>query len=93
MAEYDTVLIRYGELTTKGKNRKDFIRKLDQNIRGILKDFEGLVFRRGYDRYAREERRFGTMEAAQGYIDQVLKEMGVQRGIFAFQPENPEKHR
>ena len=32
MAEYDTVLIRYGELTTKGKNRKDFIRKLDQNI-------------------------------------------------------------
>ncbi|MBR2761962.1 MAG: tRNA 4-thiouridine(8) synthase ThiI, partial [Solobacterium sp.] len=51
MAIYDTVLIRYGELTTKGKNRKDFIRKLDQNIRGILKDFEGLQFRRGYDRY------------------------------------------
>ena len=51
MAIYDTVLIRYGELTTKGKNRKDFIRKLDQNIRGILKDFEGLQFKRGYDRY------------------------------------------
>lgn len=51
MAEYDTVLIRYGELTTKGKNRKDFIRKLDQNIRGILKGFDGLEFHRGYDRY------------------------------------------
>lgn len=51
MAEYDTVLIRYGELTTKGKNRKDFIRKLDQNIRGILKDFEGLSYRRTYDRF------------------------------------------
>ena len=51
MAEYDTILIRYGELTTKGKNRKDFVRKLDQNIRGILKDFTALKFQRGYDRY------------------------------------------
>lgn len=51
MAEYDTVLIRYGELTTKGKNRKDFIRKLDRNIRAILKDYEQLEFRRTYDRY------------------------------------------
>ncbi|MBR2677452.1 MAG: tRNA 4-thiouridine(8) synthase ThiI [Solobacterium sp.] len=51
MAEYDTVLIRYGELTTKGKNRKDFIRKLDQNIRGILKEYERLEFRRAYDRF------------------------------------------
>ncbi|MBQ1440169.1 MAG: tRNA 4-thiouridine(8) synthase ThiI, partial [Solobacterium sp.] len=50
MAEYDTVLIRYGELTTKGKNRKDFIRKLDNNIRGILRDFEQLEYRRTYDR-------------------------------------------
>ena len=51
MAEYDTVLIRYGELTTKGKNRKDFIRKLDNNIRGILREFEGLEYRRTYDRF------------------------------------------
>ena len=51
MAEYDTVLIRYGELTTKGKNRKDFIRKLDQNIRHILKDFDQLEYRRSYDRF------------------------------------------
>ncbi len=50
MAEYDTVLIRYGELTTKGKNRKDFIRKLEQNIRGILKPYEALEYRRTYDR-------------------------------------------
>ena len=50
MAEYDTVLIRYGELTTKGKNRKDFIRKLDSNIRGILKDVPNLEYRRTYDR-------------------------------------------
>ena len=51
MAEFDTVLIRYGELTTKGKNRRDFIRKLDQNIRHILAPFEGLEYRRSYDRF------------------------------------------
>ena len=50
MAEYDTVLIRYGELTTKGKNRKDFIRKLDNNIHGILREFTQLEYRRTYDR-------------------------------------------
>jgi len=47
---YDTVLVRYGELTTKGKNRKDFIKKLDQNIRFILKDLPNLEFQRTYDR-------------------------------------------
>ncbi len=51
MAEYDTVLIRYGELTTKGRNRKDFIRKLDQNIRHMLKEYEGLEYQRAYDRF------------------------------------------
>ena len=50
MVNYDTVLIRYGELSTKGKNRKDFIRKLDQNIRHMLKDFPKLTYQRTYDR-------------------------------------------
>ena len=30
MVNYDTVLIRYGELSTKGKNRKDF--SIKQNL-------------------------------------------------------------
>ena len=51
MAEFDTVLIRYGELTTKGKNRKDFIRCLDRNIRRILSDYPDLTFQRNYDRF------------------------------------------
>ncbi len=50
MVNYDTVLIRYGELSTKGKNRKDFIRKLDQNIRHMLKDFPALTYQRTFDR-------------------------------------------
>ncbi len=50
MGRYDTVLIRYGELSTKGKNRKDFIRKLYQNIQRILADFPNLAYRRTHDR-------------------------------------------
>lgn len=50
MVKYDTVLIRYGELSTKGKNRKDFIKKLDKNIRRMLKDYPNLSFKRTYDR-------------------------------------------
>ena len=42
MVNYDTVLIRYGELSTKGKNRKEFIKRLDKNIRNMLKDFPSL---------------------------------------------------
>ena len=50
MVKYDTVLVRFGELSTKGKNRKDFIKRLDRNIRHILRDFKDLEFRRTYDR-------------------------------------------
>ncbi len=50
MVNYDTVLVRYGELSTKGKNKKDFIRRLDSNIKWILRDHEKLEYRRTYDR-------------------------------------------
>ena len=50
MVKYDTVLIRYGELSTKGKNRKDFIRKLEKNIRFALRDYKDLTYRRTHDR-------------------------------------------
>ena len=32
------ILIRYGELTTKGRNRKDFIQQLKYNIKYIFSD-------------------------------------------------------
>lgn len=47
-AEY--ILIRYGELTTKGKNRRLFIKKLLDNIQQILKAFESLSYEATYDR-------------------------------------------
>ena len=37
---YDHILVRYGELTTKGKNRKDFTRKLLNNTKNTLAGFE-----------------------------------------------------
>ncbi len=48
--KYEYILVRYGELTTKGKNRKDFVNKLSRNIRTALKPFEGLEYKVTYDR-------------------------------------------
>ena len=46
MVHYDTVLVRFGELTTKGKNRMNFVQRLYQNIKYALKDFEQLEYRK-----------------------------------------------
>ncbi|MEJ6400390.1 tRNA uracil 4-sulfurtransferase ThiI [Nicoliella lavandulae] len=37
--QYSEIMVRYGELSTKGKNRKDFIKQLGKNIRHVLHDF------------------------------------------------------
>ena len=49
MVKYDTVLIRYGELSTKGKNRRDFITRLFTNIKYMLRDYPALTYRKTYD--------------------------------------------
>ena len=41
--QYDHIIVRYGELSTKGKNRKEFTRQLTQNIRKRLSDHESLT--------------------------------------------------
>lgn len=50
MIKYDTVLIRYGELSTKGKNRKLFVTKLLNNIKTSLDDLDNLEYRQTYER-------------------------------------------
>jgi thiamine biosynthesis protein ThiI len=37
--QYDHILIRYGELSLKGKNRSKFIDKLKANLKGKLREF------------------------------------------------------
>lgn len=44
------ILIRYGELTTKGRNRKDFILRLKNNIKYIFSDLAPLTIRAERDR-------------------------------------------
>lgn len=48
--KYDHILVRFGEISTKGKNRKKFIEKLRQHIRFVLKDFEALKLASDRDR-------------------------------------------
>ena len=48
--ECNHILVRFGELTTKGKNRKLFIRKLCSNTKEILKSFPRLKYELSFDR-------------------------------------------
>ena len=49
MINYDHIMVRFGELSTKGKNKKDFINTLATNINNALKDFKELTFETRYD--------------------------------------------
>ena len=40
--KYDHIMVRFGELSTKGKNKQDFIKVLAKNIRAALSDFKGV---------------------------------------------------
>ncbi|MDY2575732.1 MAG: THUMP domain-containing protein, partial [Bacilli bacterium] len=40
----ELIMVRYGELSTKGKNRNDFIRLLADNIKRMLKKFTNLTY-------------------------------------------------
>jgi thiamine biosynthesis protein ThiI len=50
MMDYKYVVIRYGEIGTKGKNKKDFIKCLYNNIKNSLKKNKNLRFYNRYDR-------------------------------------------
>lgn len=47
---YDHILVRFGELSTKGKNKKDFIKRLLLNVKHALRDFDKLTYERTHDR-------------------------------------------
>ncbi|MGY0693058.1 tRNA uracil 4-sulfurtransferase ThiI [Virgibacillus sp. FSP13] len=44
--EFDHILIRYGEMALKGKNRKKFIVQLQNNVRRKLKEFPNVTVKR-----------------------------------------------
>lgn len=39
---YSEILVRYGELTLKGKNKKSFVKKLKANVKSVLKDIDNV---------------------------------------------------
>ncbi|MGM9948341.1 tRNA uracil 4-sulfurtransferase ThiI [Floccifex sp.] len=47
---YDHILIRYGELSLKGKNRNSFIKQLYDNVRKACTGFPSLEFEKQHDR-------------------------------------------
>lgn len=50
MMIWKEILIRYGELSTKGRNKMDFIRRLRENIRHAFADLGHLHIRTERDR-------------------------------------------
>lgn len=48
--KYDHILIRYGELSLKGKNRKVFYNKLHENVRHHLKAYPDIIIKTTRDR-------------------------------------------
>ena len=46
---YDHIVVRYGELSTKGKNRKEFTRQLTNNIKKRLQDHKALTYNTLHD--------------------------------------------
>ena len=49
MINYSHIMVRFGELSTKGKNKKDFIRILADNIKRGLVDYKELSYEIRYD--------------------------------------------
>jgi len=47
---YDHILIRYGEISTKGKNRGAFVEKLRKNVKYVLKNLSNIQIRASRDR-------------------------------------------
>lgn len=48
--QYDEIMVRYGELSTKGKNKKYFITKLAQNVRAACHDLPLVSVQANHDR-------------------------------------------
>lgn len=48
--KYSEIMVRYGELSTKGKNRRSFIMQLAQNVRQALSDFPEIKIHAERDR-------------------------------------------
>ncbi len=93
--KYTEVMVRYGELSTKGKNRKDFIGRLAGNVTKVLRDFPQVKIYPRHDRssntgFVHIERQMGA-KTWREYLNRfhIGKKTGVtlpgeQPGLIAF---------
>ena len=50
ITSYEYIVCRYGELSTKGKNRRNFTAQLVRNVKSQLKAYPNLAYKETYDR-------------------------------------------
>ncbi|MEB4789702.1 tRNA uracil 4-sulfurtransferase ThiI [Enterococcus lactis] len=76
--KYSEIMVRYGELSTKGKNRKIFIMQLAQNVRQALKEFPEIKI------YADRDRMHLLLNGADSQL--VIPKLAKIFGIQNFSP-------
>ncbi|WP_270179597.1 tRNA uracil 4-sulfurtransferase ThiI [Alkalihalobacillus sp. CinArs1] len=47
---YDHIIVRYGEIALKGKNRKGFINSLKKRVKKVTSEFENIIVTQSFDR-------------------------------------------
>lgn len=75
---YDRILIRYGEISTKGRNRNKFVTKLQRSIQRAIKDFPNAKVQGG------RERMYIVLNGENG--EEIIERI---RGIFGIQSFSP----
>lgn len=75
--QYDVIMVRYGELTLKGKNKRSFIDTLANNIYLSFADMKELSFEKQYDRF------YIKLQTSSD-IDEIVKRLSKIPGIHNF---------
>lgn len=75
---YDYILVRYGEIALKGKNRHRFEDRLLQNIRNVLKDLKNVKVSKSFGRIFVQLNGEST--------DEVLERLRKVFGLISFSP-------
>lgn len=83
---YDHILIRYGELSLKGKNRKKFIYQLHENVRTKLKRYPAVKIHNARDRMTI----MLNGQAPDPILDACQSIFGIQSLSLAIKVENDE---
>ncbi|WP_288658166.1 tRNA uracil 4-sulfurtransferase ThiI [uncultured Limosilactobacillus sp.] len=76
--QYTEIMVRYGELSTKGHNKKSFIDRLGVNVRHALHSFDQVKV------HAQQDRLHVELNGAD--YDQVMKRLRLVFGIQNFSP-------